>query len=231
METRTILIANNKTQRRYSIETNATTLGELQDQMTAQGIDFSGMTFTEGITKTQLLDRESLLPTNVMFKGSPTNNLVMLLTNPNKRVASGAYPTVRKEFGAFIKEHNLGDLIKEEFGNNWTRVSTANLISFFEDLDSNADASLEEVREELDNLDSPEVAPKESKLPDVKTAPHANTVNWFYDGVKAMVSDKSLHADDIVVLANLTTELALRLKESEPKITDADIDDMLVNLL
>ena len=102
METRTIAIANTKTQKRYTIESAATTLGELQDQMIEQGIDFSGMTFTEGISKTQLLTRESLLPTNVMYKGQPTNNLVMLLTNPNKQIASGAMN--RKELYAKIKE-------------------------------------------------------------------------------------------------------------------------------
>ena len=47
MEVRTIQIANTKTQRRYTINTAATTLGELQDEMSAQGIDFTGMTFTE----------------------------------------------------------------------------------------------------------------------------------------------------------------------------------------
>ena len=64
---RNIKIANTKTQQRYTITTSATTLGELQDQMLAQGIDFAGMSFTEGLSKTQLLTRDTPLPTNVMY--------------------------------------------------------------------------------------------------------------------------------------------------------------------
>lgn len=218
MENRTIIIANNKTQRRYSIETSATTLGELQDQMTAQGIDFSGMTFTEGISKTQLLTRESLLPTNVMYKGQPTNNLVMLLTNPNKQIASGAMS--RKELYAKIKELGIQDDIKEEFGKNYTMVGNADL------------ACMIERAEGLAELDEEKETEEECKcgVPQVKTAPHANTVNWIYDGVKALLTDGSFYAEDVYVLNELITELANRLHEATPTISDADIDDMIANL-
>ena len=221
MENRTILIANNKTQRRYSIETNATTLGELQDQMTAQGIDFSGMTFTEGISKTQLLTRDSLLPTNVMYKGQPTNNLVMLLTNPNKQIASGAMN--RKELYAKIKELGIQDSIKEEFGKNYTMVGNADLACMIE----RAEAFAHELDDEEDEVEDIE---EETGIPQVKTAPHANTVNWIYDGVKALLTDGSFYTEDVYVLNELITELANRLHEATPTISDADIDDMIANL-
>lgn len=217
MENRTIIIANNKTQRRYSIETNATTLGELQDQMSAQGIDFSGMTFTEGISKTQLLTRESLLPTNVMYKGQPTNNLVMLLTNPNKQIASGAMN--RKELYAKIKELGIQDSIKEEFGKNYTMVGNADLACMIERAEAFA--------HELDDVEGIE---EEIGIPQVKTAPHANTVNWIYDGIKALLTDGSFYTEDVYVLNELITELANRLHEATPTISDADIDDMIANL-
>ena len=217
MENRTILIANNKTQRRYSIETNATTLGELQDQMTAQGIDFSGMTFTEGISKTQLLTRDSLLPTNVMYKGAPTNNLVMLLTNPNKQIASGAMN--RKELYAKIKELGIQDSIKEEFGKNYTMVGNADLACMIE----RAEAFAHE-------LDDEEDIEEETGIPQVRTAPHANTVNWIYDGIKALLADGTFFNEDVYVLNELITELSHRLHEATPSITDADIDDMLASL-
>ena len=67
-------------------------------------------------------------------------------------------------------------------------------------------------------------------FPDVKTAPHANTVNWFYDGVKAMFSDNLLHVEDVIVLASLTTELAMHLWETKPIITNDDIDDMMASI-
>lgn len=221
MENRTIIIANNKTQRRYSIETNATTLGELQDQMIEQGIDFSGMTFTEGISKTQLLTRESLLPTNVMYKGQPTNNLVMLLTNPNKQIASGAMN--RKELYAKIKELGIQDSIKEEFGKNYTMVGNADLACMIE----RAEAFAHELDDEEDEVEDIE---EETGIPQVRTAPHANTVNWIYDGVKALLTDGSFYTEDVYVLNELITELANRLHEATPTISDADIDDMIANL-
>ena len=90
MDVREILVANTKTQKRYKVNTDATTLGELKAALDAQGIDYAGMTFTEGISKTQLTSDDSQLPTNVMYKGTPTNNLVMLLTNTTKNISSGA---------------------------------------------------------------------------------------------------------------------------------------------
>jgi hypothetical protein len=221
MENRTILIANNKTQRRYSIETNATTLGELQDQMTAQGIDFSGMTFTEGISKTQLLTRDSLLPTNVMYKGNPTNNLVMLLTNPNKQIASGAIS--RKEAYAMVKYYGLQQAILEGEGENYTRVKTDVLEEYIEQCQNIRNSSANEKEEVLS------ASPESTGVRPV-TAPHANTVNWIYDGIKALLADGTFFNEDVYVLNELITELSHRLYEATPSITDADIDDMLASL-
>ena len=256
MTEREILIANNRDQSKYRIVTGAETLGELQDaiarnenvyKMVGQSwvsnptpIDISGLTFTEGITKTQLLQRDSALPTNVQFKGQTTNNLVMLLTNTNKQIRSGAYPTNRKDFGAYIKHNNLGEAIKSKFGDNWTRVSTDKLLGFFASQEGDTTPTnkeaINEVRKELKdqekvkkvvNTPVQEETKPEKKLPDVKEAPHAATVEWFYDGIKKMAADNLLYAEDVVVLADLTTELAARLMESKPKITTSDMDDML----
>lgn len=125
---REILIANTKTQKRSKVTTSATTLGELKADLRAAGIDYNGMTFTEGISKTQLLDDATQLPQNVMYKGQPTNNLVILLTNTKKNIASGYMS--RKEAYQAIKEHNLQDAVKEEFGRNFTQVSTSDLLVF-----------------------------------------------------------------------------------------------------
>lgn len=264
MEKREILVANNRDQSKYRIVTDATTLGELQDAIARNEgvykmvgnawvsnpspINISGLTFTEGITKTQLLARDSALPTNVQFKGQTTNNLVMLLTNTTKQIRSGAYPINRKDFGAYIKQNNLGEAIKQEFGDNWTRISTDKLLNFFantaeKNTTSNEDA-INEVRKELkdqekvkDAVGTPvletevlSASPESRKLPDVKSAPHAATVEWFYDGIKKMAADNLLYAEDVVVLADLTTELAARLMESKPKITASDMDDMLESI-
>ena len=125
---REILIANTKTQKRSKVTTSATTLGELKADLSAAGIDYNGMTFTEGISKTQLLDDATQLPQNVMYKGQPTNNLVILLTNTKKNIASGTMS--RKEVYQAIKDNNLQDAVKEEFGRNFTQVPTSDLLVF-----------------------------------------------------------------------------------------------------
>ena len=229
MENRTIQIANTKTQRRYSINTNATTLGELQDVLTAQGIDFTGMSFTEGISKTQLLTRDSLLPTNVMYKGQPTNNLVMLLTNTTKNIASGAMS--RKDAYDSIKACGMQEAVKERFGRNFTQVSTADLEQFLWENSEEVEVTNPHLNEEGEVVVDEIITPGyEEKVPDVKTAPHPETVEWFYMGLKAMLKSSLLYADDVAVIADLTTELYKRLKETEPKITDSDIDDMIASM-
>jgi len=62
MEKREIIVANTKTQKRTKIESAATTLGELKADMRSAGIEYDGMTFTEGISKTQLVEDNSQLP-------------------------------------------------------------------------------------------------------------------------------------------------------------------------
>ena len=218
---RNIKIANTKTQQRYTLTTSATTLGELQDEMISHGIDFTGMSFTEGLSKTQLLTRDTPLPTNVMYKGQPTNDLVMLLTNTTKNIASGAMD--RKEAFRLVKEMNLQDVINEGEGVNWTRCKTDVLESWITTYKNGvAKANLPEVIEEP--------ATPEYKLPDVKTAPHPEAVEWFYMGIKAMLKSGLLYADDVAVIADLTTELYKRLKESSPEISDEDIDDIIASI-
>ena len=247
MTEREILIANNRDQSKYRIVTGAETLGELQDAIARNEgvykmvgnawvnnptpINISGLTFTEGITKTQLLQRDSALPTNVQFKGQTTNNLVMLLTNTTKQIRSGAdYPTDRKLFSAYIKSVNgMAEFIKKRFGDNWTRVSTDNLIGVFkmyslteEEKNKNSKDAINEVRKELKDQEKvkevvntaiPEEAESVKKLPDVKEAPHAATVEWFYDGIKRMTADNLLYAEDVVVLA----DLPFRMNPLNPK--------------
>lgn len=133
MESREILIANTKTQRRSKITTDATTLGELKSALNAAGIDYSGMTFTEGISKTQLLDNNTQLPQNVMFKGQPTNNLVILLTNTKKNIASGIHAADRQAAYSIIKDYGFQEDIKAVFGRNFTQVPTIDLQKFIED--------------------------------------------------------------------------------------------------
>ena len=128
---RTIKVMSTKNSRKYTLESNATTLGELKAEFSAAGIDYSDMEFTEGITKTTFIDDSSILPEKVMFKGRETSDLVIILTNTQKKINSGADMS-RPQVYAYIKEHNLGEAIKEAFGKNYTTVSTDALIEFLD---------------------------------------------------------------------------------------------------
>lgn len=101
---------------------NANTLGELKAEMTAQGINYAGMDFMEGLTHTTMMDDASILPSNVQYKGQTTNNLVFMLSTTNKNIRSGAYD--RTELYAQIKKMNLQEVVKEKTGKNFTQVSS-----------------------------------------------------------------------------------------------------------
>ena len=128
MEVRKITIVSTTSNSNKVIETSATTLGELKAALDQAGISHDGMVFYEGTSKTQLLDNASPLPKDVPYKGTTTNDLVFMLTNANKKIRSGA--TSRPDLYAQVKVLNLQDAIKEEFGKNFTQVSSTELEAF-----------------------------------------------------------------------------------------------------
>lgn len=126
METRKITVISNKGQYKKVMNSAATTLGELKADMTAVGIDYNGMSFLEGLTRTELIDDASQLPTNVNYRGTVTNDLVFYLTATNKKIKSGM---TRQEAYARLNERpELKDVVKDTFGRNFTQVSTDNLV-------------------------------------------------------------------------------------------------------
>jgi hypothetical protein len=151
----------------------------------------------------------------------------MLLTNTTKNIASGAIS--RKEAYRLIKEMNLQDVISEGEGKNYTLVKTDILEDYINDeLGEEFDVKLDATTKALEETKK---APKvENPLPDIKSAPHPEAVEWYYMGLKAMLKSHLLYTEDIAVIADLTTELYKRMKESEPKITDSDIDDMIASI-
>ena len=116
----TAIISNSNDKKVFT--SNANTLGELKAEMTAQGIDYNGMDFMEGLTHTQMIDDAAILPSNVQYKGRTTNNLVFMLSTTNKNIHSGAY--TRQECYTKVKELNLQDAVKSTAGKNFTQVST-----------------------------------------------------------------------------------------------------------
>ena len=255
---REILIANTKTQKRSKITTSATTLGELKADLRAAGIDYSNMTFTEGISKTQLLNDATQLPQNVMYKGQPTNNLVILLTNTKKNIPSGSM--TRKEAYQAIKDNNLQDAVKEEFGRNFTQVPTSDLLVFIaqngvsettktlneeptevEDEDDVADELKDEEEEDM-NENLPDY------IEDIITDLDINTPeDSLYAHIAMLVNNDVLSVEDLEDLkddidylikvakkekgtSKVKTAPKPSVSTSDGSITDNDIDDMLNEL-
>lgn len=220
---REILIANTKTQKRSKITTSATTLGELKTDLRAADIDFSGMTFTEGISKTQLLSDDTQLPQNVMYKGQPTNNLVILLTNTKKNIASGVLS--RKEAYNLIKQNSLENAVKIEFGRNFTQVPTLDLIKFIEANVKKSEAP------KTDNIEQPKNEPKvseqseqlnQSKESETFLTPKATILSvdsTLFMHISLLVNEGMLSVSDLQKLERNIHKLVITTS-GEPEDTD-----------
>ena len=127
METRKITIVQTKNQKKSVIMSAATTLAELKSDLRANGIDYDGMTFFEGTSKVELKNDASVLPHDVPYKGTITNELVFMLTNTNKKIRSGAM--TRIEVYNAIKSMGLQDACVKKFGKNFTMCKTTDLIA------------------------------------------------------------------------------------------------------
>lgn len=129
MEARKITVVQTKNQKKSVIMSAATTLAELKSDLRANGIDYDGMTFFEGTSKVELKNDASVLPHDVPYKGTITNELVFMLTNTNKKIRSGAVAMSRAEAYSAIKSMGLQDACVKKFGKNFTMCKTADLIA------------------------------------------------------------------------------------------------------
>ena len=129
MEARKITIVQTKNQKKSVIMSAATTLAELKSDLRANGIDYDGMTFFEGTSKVELKNDASVLPHDVPYKGTITNELVFMLTNTNKKIRSGADAMNRAEAYKAIKSMGLQKACVKKFGKNFTMCKTADLIA------------------------------------------------------------------------------------------------------
>lgn len=136
MEARKILFVLSNSSNQKSIMSEAETLGALKADMRRAGINYDGMAFYEGRTRTELKDDASVLPVNVPVpaKGTnpatTTNDLVFMLTTANKKIKSGALSPERKNALEEIKAKGLGAAVTAKFGKNATQCKTPDLLAF-----------------------------------------------------------------------------------------------------
>ena len=142
MEKRKIIVVSSTTQSQVAFESDATTLGQLKSELDNRGVDYSGMTFLEGHSKLEMNLDDAVLPSNIPYRGGVTNDLVFLLTSPQKKIKSGNISRV--ELYGFIRDNDLADKIKEKFGKNFTNVGTDALADFIEVLREHLNGEKEE---------------------------------------------------------------------------------------
>ena len=132
MDARKITVVQTKNQKKSVIMSAATTLAELKSDLRANGIDYDGMTFFEGTSKVELKNDASVLPHDVPYKGTVTNELVFMLTNTNKKIRSGAATMSRTEVYNAIKSMGLQNACVKKFGKNFTMCKTIDLIALIQ---------------------------------------------------------------------------------------------------
>lgn len=150
METRKITIISTKNHSTKVINSAATTLGELKTDLDNAGIEYTDCTFFEGLTKTELKNNDAILPHDVPYKGTITNNLVFMITNASKKIKSGAD---RKSIIVEIKAKNLTELVKKTYGKNYTNCKTEDLEKILS----------------MNNTSTPKEAPAKKEVPTINT--------------------------------------------------------------
>lgn len=134
---RKITVLVESTQSKHVLQSNATTLGELKDELREKNISFnSDDVFKEGMSKTVLTTDESILPSNIPWRGEVTNDLIFMITAPQKKIKSGVM--TRAEVYAEVKRLNLQDTISKKVGKNFTQCSTAILLTFIDEASKNS---------------------------------------------------------------------------------------------
>lgn len=132
---KTIAISNTINGVKTVVETNATTLGELKQFMNDNNISYpSDALWYSGLTKSRLeFDSSEFLsenPRTCNINGEEKNVYAVVLIVPSKnKIDSGM---TRGEAYEYICDNNLKEDVYEEFGKNFTNVSTNDLIEFIE---------------------------------------------------------------------------------------------------
>ena len=129
METRKITVVDSQSQSVKVIMSSAETLGELKQDLSANGYSLENKAFYEGLTRIELKTNDSILPHDVPRNGTTTNELVIRITTAQKKINSGM---TRAEVYQAIKEKNLAETVKNMYGKNFTQCSTADLLAVIE---------------------------------------------------------------------------------------------------
>ena len=186
MERKITIITEDGSARTISFTSSAQTLADLKTELNEKGVNYAGKSFFEGISKTEVLTDESILPSNLPYKGGVTNDLVFMLTTPNKKITSGAGE--RAELLKYIKDNNLQSDILSAFGKNYTNVKSVDLEQFI------ADFEYKKGIEHLEEDDASKAEPSENLVDSKGLVERINSAIDTLLGVKAILTGMTCSA-------------------------------------
>ena len=189
MESRKITVLIEATQKKYVLMSSATKLSELKEELAQKGVTTNDSdSFKESRSKSILTSPESVLPTNIPWKGGITNELVFMVSKAERKIKLGMKS--RNEIVALIKSYGLLDEVKKETGKNYTNVSTAVLSEIVDKYELKARAKVKDVP-------TPKSAPNVEKASkkSVESAPSYDYVIKFKKAVDSLYKENLIDCE------------------------------------
>lgn len=189
MESRKITVLVEATQKKYVLMSSATKLSELKEELAQKGVTTNDSdSFKESRSKSILTSPESVLPTNIPWKGGITNELVFMVSKAERKIKLGMKS--RNEIVALIKSYGLLDEVKKKTGKNYTNVSTAVLSEIVDKYEL-------KTRTKAKDTHTPKSAPnvKMSSKKSVESAPSCDCAVKFKKAVDSLYKENLIDCE------------------------------------
>ena len=226
METRKITIISTKNHSTKVINSAATTLGELKTDLDNAGIGYTDCTFFEGLTKTELKNDAAILPHDVPYKGTTTNNLVFMITNASKKIRSGA-KLDRKAIIDEIKAKNLTEVVKKVYGKNYTNCKTEDLERI---LSMNNNSAPKEAPAKKETVETKSNTSVSNDTEYITKAQLKEVITGLVEEMKYVGIDSSdeINIDNISIISDVSSSNSK--KEDDSPYSSNELDDMFKDM-
>ena len=226
METRKITIISTKNHSTKVINSAATTLGELKTDLDNAGIGYTDCTFFEGLTKTELKNNDAILPHDVPYKGTITNNLVFMITNASKKIRSGA-KLDRKAIIEEIKAKNLTEVVKKTYGKNYTNCKTEDLEKI---LSMNNTSTPKEAPAKKETVETKSNTSVSNDTEYITKAQLKEVITGLVEEMKYVGMDYSdeINIDNISIISDVSSSNSK--KEDDSPYSSNELDDMFKDM-
>ena len=226
METRKITIISTKNHSTKVINSAATTLAELKADLNNAGISYTDCTFFEGLTKTELKNDAAILPHDVPYKGTTTNNLVFMITNASKKIRSGA-KLDRKAIIEEIKAKNLTEVVKKVYDKNYTNCKTEDLERI---LSMNNNSALKEAPTKKETVETKSNTSVPNDTEYITKAQLKEVITGLVEEMKYVGMDYSdeINIDNISIIGDVSSSNSK--KEDDSPYSSNELDDMFKDM-